>query len=178
MEFSRVYEHKSFGRIGDATLKIEGDEWTLNGTKLSSTSIEHLGNFALQTLQDAYAGATDADEAKGNFAKKLDRILKGEIGSRGEGVSGFQIVARQLMRAMLKKQHDNGKSESWKAFTALEDAEQNKKIDEKVQANLDKPMSTAEGAPTFRAIVEADIERRKRDAEAKKAITAGIDVTL
>lgn len=85
MDIKRTYNHATFGAVGSVTLTVPDGAWTLNGVKLSDTAVGHLATFALQTLQDAYAGAKNAGEASAAFQKKLDRILEGKIGVREGG---------------------------------------------------------------------------------------------
>lgn len=100
----REYEHRTFGAIGKVELSIVGDEWKLNGAKLPASSIEHLMTFALQTLQDAYAGAKTRSEAQAALDKKLDKILAGTIGTRaaGDGTSAETALWRKVAKMVLK----------------------------------------------------------------------------
>ncbi len=146
---NRVYEKRATekstwnGRIGatELVMSISPDGnivASLDGNILPDASVTYLLNFSLQSLQDAYAGAESMDEATGNWGKKRDALIAGEIGIRsGEGVSTFQSVARQIMRALLKK-NAGPKSSDWVAFTAKSDADQNKVLDEKFKANKAK----------------------------------------
>lgn len=174
---NRVYEKRATengkwnGRIGAAELVMSVSPdgnlvATLDGNVLPDASVSYLLNFSLQSLQDAYAGAESIDEATGNWGKKRDALVKGEIGIRsGEGISTFQSVARQIMRALLKK-NAGPKSEAWVAFTAKSDPDQNKVLDEKFEANREK----------LEPVVNAEIERRANEAKAKKAIMDSISL--
>lgn len=95
MEIKRTYEHKRFGEIGAVTLIVPDGTWNLNGVDLTETGIRHLANFALQSFQDAYAGADDWAEAVGLFDKKLGRVLEGTIGVR-EGVTRDPVKAEAI----------------------------------------------------------------------------------
>lgn len=173
---NRVYEKRATekstwnGRIGatELVMSISPDGnlvATLDGNVLPDASVQYLLNFSLQSLQDAYAGAESIDEATGNWGKKRDALIKGEIGARGEGVSTFTGVARQIMRALLKKAA-GPKSEAWVAFIAKSDADQNKVLDEKFEANR----------AALEPAVNAEIERRTNEAKAKKAIMDSISL--
>lgn len=105
---ARSYDHRTHGRIGIAELVVESKSditMTLNGTELPAKSIDHLLMFALQTLQDAYAGADSVDAAKAAFNAKLERILHGTLGARtgGEAVSDEVRHARIILRPHVAK---------------------------------------------------------------------------
>lgn len=114
LTIARTFDHKTFGRIGLVELTASVGEVKLGDTVLPQTSVEYLLTFALQNLQDAYAGAESADEAVARFQKKLDRLLTGTIGTReaGSGVSGEVKVRRSVMKTLL------GKTEKGKAMLA------------------------------------------------------------
>lgn len=77
-EFVRKGSH-----VGSVTFDAPDGDYVVNGQTLPESSVTHLLTFALQTLQDAYAGAKDESEAKGAFDGKLDKLLSGTIGTRG-----------------------------------------------------------------------------------------------
>lgn len=108
IETVREFNHRTFGSVGRAVLSAKVAEVTLNGKALPIGSVEYLLNFALQSLQDAYAGAKTEAEAKGAFDTKLDRIIAGTVGVRmgGGGVSEETKVARQVVREILRKKLD------------------------------------------------------------------------
>lgn len=85
MQTTRTYAHKTHGKIGQATLSAPDGKWTLDGKPIPEAGVAHLLNFALQTLQDAYAGSNSLLEAEAAFNKKRDAILNGTIGVRGGG---------------------------------------------------------------------------------------------
>lgn len=93
------------GEIGRVMLETDATEIKLNGTKVPLASMEYLLGFALQSLQDAYAGATSLDEAKGNWAKKLEAIVNGTLGQRSGGgaVSDEVRIGRTIIREILRK---------------------------------------------------------------------------
>lgn len=180
---NRVYEKRATdtgkwnGRIGATELVIAAvDEngrilqdirvaMFLDGGILPDASAQYQANFSLQSLQDAYAGAESLDEAKGNWGKKRDALIAGEIGVRsGEGVSTFTSIARQIVRAQLKKAN-GAKSEAWVAFTAKSDAEQNAVLDAKIAAASD----------AFRAAIAEEVTARANEAARKRAL---IDTTI
>ena len=103
-KITRTYEHRTFGAIGEVTLEVDGGAWLLGGEALPQSSVEHLMMFALQTLQDAYAGAKDAAEAKALWAKKRDKLATGGIGVRsagpgvGEETKIWRVVAGRAIR--------------------------------------------------------------------------------
>lgn len=100
MQTTRTYTHKTHGKIGQATLTAPDGEWTLDGKPIPESGVAHLLNFALQTLQDAYAGANSPVEAQGAFEKKRDAILNGTIGVRGGGSASdpVQDLAEKMAR--------------------------------------------------------------------------------
>lgn len=70
-------------KVGAVEFVAPDGDYMVNGQTLPESSVTHLLTFALQTLQDAYAGAKDESEAKGAFDGKLDKLLAGSIGTRG-----------------------------------------------------------------------------------------------
>ncbi len=152
------------GHVGVVTLAASVGEITLDGKALPTSSVEYLLNFALQSLQDAYAGAKTLDEAKASWSKKLEAIIGGTLGQRASsGVSVETSIARQIMRK-LAKDKIGAKSPAWATFTGLSDDEQDAKLDVMIEKN------EAVIAP----MVAAEVKRR---ADAKKA-TAGIAATI
>lgn len=122
---SRSFDHRTFGRVGIVELVAEVATVTIDGKVLPDTSVEYLLTFALQNLQDAYAGAESADEAQARWAKKLDRLVEGTIGTResGDGATVEVKMIRTVLREQVRK------SAKWEAFKALADGEQNDKLD-------------------------------------------------
>lgn len=131
MEIKRTYTHRTFGKIGEATLVAPKGKYVLNGNELPEASVAHLLTFALQTLQDAYAGAKSTDEAQGAFNGKYDKLLNGSIGTRasGDGADEKTRVARSVVRGAVKAKFGS-KSPEWAKFTGLDDAAQAAKLDE------------------------------------------------
>lgn len=169
MKTTRYYVHRTHGEIGEVTLVAPDGKWALDGKELPASSIEHLLNFALQTLQDAYAGAKNEAEAVGAFESKRDRLLDGSIGVRGtgEGVSEETAVARSIMRGLIKDKL-GAKSPEWTAFTALDPKEQNAKLDANIEANSDAL------APVIAAKLAERKAERDRKAKAKGAVEISI----
>lgn len=102
---NRAFDHKTFGRIGIVEMSAGVSGISINGKELPATSIEYLLTFALQNLQDAYAGAESADDATARFAKKLERLLDGTIGVRaaGDGATAEVRVRRSVVAELLRK---------------------------------------------------------------------------
>lgn len=149
------------GRIGQTEFAIEAASEitvTLDGKTLPASSVEYLMTFALQSMQDAYAGADSLSAAIGAFEKKRDAIIAGTLGVRGSGagVSTFVTVARSIVRALFKAKHG-------KAFDGTD-----KTLDEMFEKNRE--------ALTPR--VDAEIERRAAAARDKKEIMAGVELDL
>lgn len=147
---TRDFAHRTYGEIGTVRLTAGIGEVELNGKTIPGRSVEYLLTFALQSLQDAYAGADNADEAKARFDKKLAAIVDGTIGVRsgGGGVSELTKVCRSVAREMLRAAFAKA-GKKYGDFTALSVAEQNEKLD---------------------AIIEK--HREHVEAEAKKRIAA------
>lgn len=124
---SRSYAHKVYGQIGAVTMTSPDGEWTLNGAPLPERSVDHLLTFALQTLQDAYAGADSADVAKTKFVDKLAKLIVGTLGTRsasGEAVDDATRHMRIIMRPLVAA---NFGKLAWKA---TEEEEKIEYIDE------------------------------------------------
>ena len=102
--------------LGAVTFQAPDGDYLVNSKVLPKSSVEHLLMFALQSLQDAYAGAADDADAKAKFDAKLTKLLEGKIGVRqpgGAAVSDetrhIRIILRSLVAAAV------GKAE-WKAM--------------------------------------------------------------
>ena len=76
-DVKRGFTHRTFGEIGAVDMTAEVAKVTVNGTELPETSVEYLLHFALQSLQDAYAGAKNPTEAAAAFDKKLKALCEG-----------------------------------------------------------------------------------------------------
>lgn len=163
MLIKRTFTHKTFGLIGEVNLKApEGLAIELNGKQLPVGSVEYLLTFALQSLQDAYAGAKTEAEAVTSWEKKRDAIIAGTVGVRvgGSSVSDETRIGRKLIRDALKTKMGKDSAE-WKEFTGLSDADQNAKLDALYAKNKDKL------APKVQS--ELDALRAERERKAKLA---------
>jgi hypothetical protein len=136
MEYNRNFTHRTFGNIGAVTFEVPKGKYRINGNELPDASVAHLMTFALQTLQDAYAGAKSTDEALGAFTGKLDKLLNGTIGTRGSGDGADERtrVARSVVQQAAKAKF-GAKSPEWATFTGLADDERNAKLDGWYEAN-------------------------------------------
>jgi hypothetical protein len=164
MQTVRNFAHKRFGDIGRVVLESDVKVIKLNGKPLPEQSVEYLLNFALQSLQDAYAGAESADEAKANFAKRFERLIEGKIGVREGGTSVPEAtrVARSIVRAKLKAKLEKAEYEAkYKDDDAAVDAvfEKNKeKLQPFVDARLEELRKERERkAKMAKAVDELDI---------------------
>lgn len=158
-DFTRNFAHRDHGQIGEVHVKANADIM-LNGDKLPEQSVRYLLNFALQTLQDAYAGAKTADEAKGAWGKRLDAIVAGTIGTRtgGGGVSEEDKLRNSIAREMLRaKMAAEGKP--YKLFTGKPAAEQ--------AAIIAKVIETA------KEVIDAEVDKR---IAAKKRAANAVDL--
>jgi hypothetical protein len=166
---TRNYTHRTFGNIGSVEFGVPKGKFTLNGTELPDASVAHLMTFALQTLQDAYAGAKTADEATGAFNTKLDRLLTGTIGTRGSGsgVDEVTIVQRSVTKAAAKA-NMGAKSPEWAEFTGLSDDDQNAKLDEWF----------AQHADALTDAVDAELESRRQKRERKAGLKGKVAFAL
>jgi hypothetical protein len=172
MEINRSYDHRGgktktpFGHIGDVKFETPKGKYLLNGHELPESSIAHLMDFALQTLQDAYAGSLSRDEALGDFNKKLDKILNGTLGTRsgGDGADERTRVMRSVVHLAAKARFGS-KSAEWATFTGLDDEARNAKYESWYEANK----------AAFDPSIDEEMERRaaKRTANATlaKAVT-------
>lgn len=166
---TRNYTHRTYGAIGSVEFAYPKGKFTLNGTELPESSVEHLMTFALQTLQDAYAGAKNNDEAVGAFNGKLDKLLSGTIGTRGsgDGVDERTRVQRSVTMAAAKAKF-GAKSEAWATFTGLSDADQAAKLDEWFAAFTD----------ALSPEVDAEMERRAAKRAAKTNLSKAVAFEL
>lgn len=169
MDITRNYTHRTFGAIGSVAFTVPKGKFTLNGTELPEASVAHLMTFALQTLQDAYAGAKDAAEAQGAFNTKLDRLIQGTIGTRGsgDGTDERTRVARSVTMAAAKTKF-GAKSPEWATFTGLADDAQAAKLDEWYAA-FESVLSPE---------VDAEMERRAEKRAAKQGLAGKVEFAL
>jgi len=165
MEYNRTFTHRTFGKIGDVTFTVPKGKFALNGNDLSDASVAHLMTFALQTLQDAYAGAKTTDEALGAFNAKYDKLINGTIGTRsgGDGADERTRVARSVVMAAAKVKF-GAKSPEWATFTGLADDKRNAKLDAWYDANK----------AAFDPAIEEEMARRAAKREAKAALAGAV----
>lgn len=110
MKVERIYSKRPTersdwdGRVGHVTLEAPNGKWKLDGQELPERSVEYLMMFALQSLQDAYAGAKSLTEAEASWTKKRDAILDGTIGVRtgGGGEPAHMRFVRTILRTAMK----------------------------------------------------------------------------
>ena len=134
MDIERKFEHKDYGEIGAVALTVPTDGWSIDGQPLSEESVKYLATFALQSLQDAYAGAKDSASAIGAFGKKYDRLVNGEIGTREGGKLGG-VKARAVQIAMRHAPKGDAKE---KRAWALKAVDRNPAFMSLAQAQLDE----------------------------------------
>jgi hypothetical protein len=169
MEITRNFTHRTFGNIGSVVFTVPKGKYAINGQELPESSVSHLVMFALQTLQDAYAGAKSTDEAQGAFNGKLDKLLNGTIGTRGSGDGADERtrVARSIMHGLVKAKY-GAKSPDWAAFTGLADAEQAAKLDAMVAANQ----------AALDPAIDEEMARRAARRDAKAALGSAVSIDL
>lgn len=169
MEYNRSYTHRTFGNIGSVSFAVPKGKFTLNGTELPEASVAHLMTFALQTLQDAYAGAKSTDEALGAFNGKLDKLLNGTIGVRGSGDGADERtrVARSVTMSAAKAKF-GAKSPEWATFTGLDDAAKNEKLDAWYEANK----------AAFDPAIDEEMARRAARRDAKNSLAGSVAIEM
>lgn len=157
---ARAFDHKQHGRIGLVEVEADVKSIAIGGKELPATSVEYLLTFALQNLQDAYAGADSAADAQGRWQKKLDRLLEGTIGVReaGDGASAMTKAIRGVIGESLRAL---GK---WKeVIGSLDESERDGKLDEIFAKQPEAKMAD------IRAKAEAKLaEAAERKAQAKE----------
>lgn len=124
---SRSYAHKVYGQLGAVTMTSPDGEWTLNGQPLPERSIDHLLTFALQTLQDAYAGADSATVAWTKFGDKLAKLIAGTLGTRSASGDAPDAETRHMRMIMRPLVAANFGKLAWKT---MEEDEKVEYIDE------------------------------------------------
>lgn len=134
---TRAFAKRNEGQISNVTFSVEGaTKFTIDGKELPDSSVEYLLTFALQSLQDAYAGAKSLDEAKTMFGAKYEKLIAGKIGVReaGETVSDEIRIGRKIMKQMIKQQN----AEMYKKLLGLEESEQIAALDRNIAKNAEK----------------------------------------
>lgn len=169
MDMYRTFTHRTYGKIGDVTFTVPKGKFAINGQELPESSVAHLMTFALQTLQDSYAGAKSTDEALGAFNGKLDKLMNGTIGTRGtgDGADERTRVARSVVQQAAKAKF-GAKSPEWATFTGLDDAAQAAKLDGWYEANK----------AAFDPAVEEEMARRQARRDAKTGLAATVAIEM
>lgn len=160
------------GRVGHTELVADGKKWTLDGKELPAESITYLMNFALQSLQDAYAGAESLSDAKARWQAKYDALVDGTVGMRGSGggVSDETTAQRYVMKRAYFAQVDDAKKA---AFKDMEPADQADLLDRLFAKNAAKLAQAVADR-----LAEMDAERKRRAAERAKLAGMGMDLDL
>jgi hypothetical protein len=169
METNRTFTHRTFGAIGAVAFETPKGRYAINGQVLPESSVAHLMTFALQTLQDAYAGAKSTDEALGAYNGKLDKLLNGTIGTRaaGDGADERTRVARSVTMAAAKAKF-GAKSPEWATFTGLDADAQAAKLDGWYEANR----------AAFDPAVDEEMARRAAKRAAKADLAGSVDIAM
>lgn len=180
---NRVYEKRAteksnwFGRIGMAELimSAKGGELsaTLNGKPLGEAMIGYLMNFSLQSMQDAYAGASSLTEATAWFEKKLEAVQNGTVGARqSSGVSEEITVQRIVARAAYLASAKVSEADKT-AFKEMSDDAANALLDGLFAKNREK-LAEAVAKKT----AERAEQRRKRADEKAEAAKLSDDLDI
>ena len=165
MKFDRKFYHKST----DTTFGIVSVEYdgtiSLDGNELGETSVQYLVNYAMQALQDTYAGvgtSKTVDEATAAFTTRLDKLIKGTIGIRSGtgGVDPLTTVMRSIARKFVKAKLS--KAEYKEKYTDNEDK------NDYLDSVIDKKPET------FEAAGKAELARMAKEA----STIADLDVDL
>jgi hypothetical protein len=169
MDYARTFTHRTFGPVGSVTFTVPKGKYAINGNELPESSVAHLMTFALQTLQDAYAGAKSTDEALGAFNGKLDKLLNGTIGTRGSGDGADERtrVARSVVMSAAKAKF-GAKSPEWATFTGLPDDEQTAKLDGWY----------ADNKTAFDPAIDEEMARRAARRDAKAALAGSVAFSM
>jgi hypothetical protein len=171
---ARSYDRKNSDggkdRIGLAEFTIESKAEMvvkLNGQELPAASIDHLLTFALQSLQDAYAGAESESDARERFEAKLERIINGTLGTRtgGSGVDPITVEIRNLIRADIKK----AIGDDWKT---MDDDARNEALDKVFGDQPDDVKAALTDA------AKGEIARKAAEKAAKAALGSKLTINL
>jgi len=161
MLINREYNHRRFGLIGKVDLVVPEGAWKLDGKILPASSVEHLATFALQTLQDAYAGNETKVEAEANWAKKLVRLLEGTLGTRGgEGLSDLRSIA------------------VYRLFVAALDADAKKRFNKAFDSQSARVRKALEASNFDDATIEAEVAKIEAERKAKAEEDAARKATV
>ena len=131
----RNFAKRDAGVISNVKLEANVTKVTLDGKELPDSSVEYLLMFALQSLQDAYAGAKTLDEAKSMFAKKYDKLIAGTIGVResGESISDEVRIGRKIMRQIIREKSP----EQYKKLREMSEEDQIAALDKNIAKNAE-----------------------------------------
>jgi hypothetical protein len=156
LAIARTFDHKVHGRVGVIQMQADVGLFTIDGKTLPQSSVEYLLTFALQSFQDAYAGAENAEDAVGRFNKKLDRVIAGTIGLReaGDGASAETKAIRGVIGDMLRA------AKQWQ--TVIGELDEDKRAD-----MLDAIFAKQPEAK--QATIRATAQERMAEAAARKA---------
>lgn len=164
---------------GDFIVTSRGVEQAIPLAKLSPEILtecllhgltQKVADAASQAKAQAEEAGVDIETQTGAMmAKAVDALLAGEWSRRasGGGVGEEQRIARIVTRRLVKDKFGS-KSEQWATFTGLDTAAQNEKLDEWFAAN------ESVLAPER----DAEMERRREAAKAKKAAKSAVDFSL
>lgn len=160
LEINREFARRGENAFATVTLSAEIGEVSLNGKVLPVRSVEYLLNFSLQSLQDAYAGAKNADESRGMLLKKLESIQNGSIGMRGvsETANEETIVQRIVVANALRAKKSAGEKFELPETSVLD-------------------AIWAKNASKLSVAFDAELEKRKIARENKRKI-AELDLDL
>ena len=164
METIRNYIHRKHGKIGHATLTTPDGPWLLDGHTLPASSVEHFAYFALQSLQDAYAGyADDPDGAKVAWADKRQKLIDGTLGVRGGGTDPVEAEMRRLVRDLWLAS-DAGNKAKWKV---MDDDERAEHCDGLIAKQDDATQEKLRGF-AVENVAKAEEERKRKAADAAR----------
>lgn len=142
-------------------------EVSVDVAKLSPEIVAELAMHGLhQKIADAASAAKSEDEALASMQKAMDALLAGEWTRRtgGGGVDERTRVARSIVRKAFKDNNPAG-SDARETFMALDDADQNAKLDEWFAANED----------AFGPAVDAELAARKAERERRTKLAKVTD---
>lgn len=174
---SRVFDKRETaksnwsGRVGMVEFAINAPkkdevEFTIGGTVIPDASAVYLMHFALQSLQDAYAGAESLVEACAAFDKKLAALMEGTIGVRsGNGGESDEDRAEWYVAEMAVRTKVG--ADEWKAMADDVRVKRVESAIEKLRAA--DPDGFAANVAARVAKVVAD---RKERADAKASVAA------
>lgn len=150
----RTFAKRNEGTISNVKLAVDVKRVELDGVELPDSSVEYLLTFALQSLQDAYAGAKSLDEAKAMFAKKYEKLVAGKIGVReaGESIDDETRIARKIVRAQIRADKD-----AWAKFAQMSEEDQIAALDRNIAKNAEK----------LAPVIAAEIKRLADEKKAK-----------